>query len=100
MGGSKIPKWNHKTGLYPTRVITSQRYTNRPIRIIGRFFIHITYSLNDTNIMQKREQTLSPIGEVITAERKALGIRVVDFCREAHVSRVTYYELLKGNTTP
>ncbi len=25
--------------------------------------------------MQKREQTLSPIGEVITAERKALGIR-------------------------
>ena len=50
--------------------------------------------------MQQREQTLSPIGEVITAERKALGIRVVDFCREAHISRVTYYELLKGNTTP
>ena len=50
--------------------------------------------------MQKRMQTLSPIGEVITAERKALGIRVVDFCREAHISRVTYYELLKGNTIP
>ena len=54
----------------------------------------------DLYIMQKRMQTLSPIGEVITAERKALGIRVVDFCREAHISRVTYYELLKGNTTP
>ena len=50
--------------------------------------------------MPKRMQTLSPIGEVITAERKALGIRVVDFCREAHISRVTYYELLKGNNTP
>ena len=50
--------------------------------------------------MQKRMQTLSPIGEVITAERIALGIRVVDFCREAHISRVTYYELLKGNATP
>ena len=50
--------------------------------------------------MQKRMQTLSPIGEVIVAERKALGIRVVDFCREAHISRVTYYELLKGNTIP
>ena len=50
--------------------------------------------------MQKRMQTLSPIGEVITAERKALGIRVVDFCREAHISRVTYYSLLKGNNTP
>ena len=45
-------------------------------------------------------QTLSPIGEVITAERKALGIRVVDFCREAHISRVTYYSLLKGNDIP
>ena len=50
--------------------------------------------------MQKRKQTLSPIGEVTTAERKALGIRVVDFCREAHISRVTYYELLKGNAIP
>ena len=50
--------------------------------------------------MPKREQTLSPIGEVIVAERKALGIRVVDFCHEAHISRVTYYELLKGNNTP
>ena len=50
--------------------------------------------------MPKRMQTLSPIGEVITAERKALGIRVVDFCREAHISRVTYYSLLKGNNTP
>ena len=37
---------------------------------------------------------------VLTTERKALGIRVVDFCREAHISRVTYYELLKGNATP
>ena len=37
---------------------------------------------------------------LINSERKALGIRVVDFCREAHISRVTYYELLKGNNTP
>ena len=45
--------------------------------------------------MQKRKQTLSPIGEVITAERKALGIRVVDFCREAHISRKTTTSCLK-----
>ena len=50
--------------------------------------------------MGKRLTNLSPMGEVIASELATLQVTVVDFCREAHISRVTYYELLKGNTTP
>ena len=50
--------------------------------------------------MGKRLTNLSPMGEVIASELATLQVTVVDFCREAHISRVTYYELLKGNATP
>ena len=50
--------------------------------------------------MGKRLTNLSPVGEVIASELAALKVTVVDFCHEAHISRVTYYELLKGNNTP
>ena len=50
--------------------------------------------------MGKRLTDLSPVGEVIASELATLQVTIVDFCREAHISRVTYYELLKGNNTP
>jgi hypothetical protein len=50
--------------------------------------------------MGKRLTDLSPAGKLIASELTILQVTVVDFCREAHISRVTYYELLKGNATP
>ena len=50
--------------------------------------------------MGKRLTDLSPVGEVIASELATLQVTIVDFCREAHISRVTYYSLLKGNTIP
>ena len=50
--------------------------------------------------MGKRLTNLSPVGKLIASELTMLQVAVVDFCREAHISRVTYYELLKGNDTP
>ena len=52
-----------------------------------------------TIIMGKRLTNLSPVGEVIASELAALQVTVVDFCREAHISRVTYYKLLFGKTS-
>ena len=48
--------------------------------------------------MGKRLTNLSPVGEVVASELAALQVTVVDFCREAHISRVTYYKLLFGKT--
>lgn len=49
--------------------------------------------------MGKRLTNLSPVGEVIAGELATLQVTVVDFCREAHISRVTYYKLLFGKTS-
>ena len=49
--------------------------------------------------MGKRLTNLSPVGEVIASELAALQVTVVDFCREAHISGVTYYKLLFGKTS-
>ena len=49
--------------------------------------------------MGKRLTNLSPVGEVVASELAALQVTVVDFCREAHISRVTYYKLLFGKTS-
>ena len=50
--------------------------------------------------MGNRLTNLSPVGEVIASELATLQVTIVDFCREAHISRVTYYSLLKGNNIP
>ncbi len=50
--------------------------------------------------MGKRLKNLSPLGRVIADEVVYLGIRVRNLCAMAHISKTTYYELLKGNATP
>ena len=69
-------------------------------------FVQNFTDIDDKMIKKANEEgvTVKDIADRYIAEyytdAKALGIRVVDFCREAHISRVTYYELLKGNDTP
>ena len=46
--------------------------------------------------MGKRLQQLPPVGSVIADEVKALGIKVKDLCAMAHISRTSYYALIKG----
>lgn len=50
--------------------------------------------------MGKRLKNLSPLGRVIADEVVCLGIRVRNLCAMAHISKTTYYELLKGNAIP
>ena len=51
-------------------------------------------------IMGKRLKNLSPLGRVIADEVVCLGISVRNLCAMAHISKTTYYELLKGNAIP
>ena len=46
--------------------------------------------------MGKRLQHLPPMGSVIADEVKALGIKVKDLCAMAHISKASYYALIKG----
>ena len=46
--------------------------------------------------MGKRLQQLPPVGRVIADEVKTLGIKVKDLCAMAHISKDSYYALLKG----
>ena len=50
--------------------------------------------------MGKRLKNLSPLGRVIADEVVCLGISVRNLCAMAHISKTTYYELLKGNPIP
>ena len=50
--------------------------------------------------MGKRLKNLPPLGQVIADEVKALGISVRDLCAMAHISKTSYYRLLKANNTP
>ena len=50
--------------------------------------------------MGKRLQNLPPLGQVIADEVATLGISVRDLCAMAHISKTSYYRLLKANNTP
>ena len=50
--------------------------------------------------MGKRLQNLPPLGQVIADEVAYLGISVRDLCAMAHISKTSYYRLLKANNTP
>ena len=52
-----------------------------------------------TIIMGKRPENLPPLGQVIADEVKALGISVRDLCAMAHISKDSYYTLIKGALT-
>ena len=49
--------------------------------------------------MGKRLKNLPPLGQVIADEVKALGISVRDLCAMAHISKDSYYTLIKGALT-
>ena len=46
--------------------------------------------------MGRRLQNLPPVGRVIADEVKTLGIKVKDLCAMAHISKDSYYALIKG----
>ena len=50
--------------------------------------------------MGKRLKNLPPLGQVIADEVAYLGISVRDLCAMAHISKTSYYRLLKANNTP
>ena len=49
--------------------------------------------------MGKRLNNLPPLGNVIADEVKALGISVRNLCATAHISKDSYYTLIKGALT-
>ena len=53
-----------------------------------------------TLFMGKRLKNLPPLGQVIADEVAYLGISVRDLCAMAHISKDSYYRLLKANNTP
>ncbi|MBQ8501348.1 MAG: hypothetical protein IJ494_03440 [Bacteroides sp.] len=48
--------------------------------------------------MTKSSETYCPLGRFIDAERRHCGIAVSDFCRQARISKKTYYKILSGKT--
>ena len=52
-----------------------------------------------TLFMGKRLNNLPPLGNVIADEVKALGISVRNLCAMAHISKDSYYTLIKGALT-
>ena len=50
--------------------------------------------------MGKRLENLPLVGQVIADEVVTLGISVRALCTIAHISKKTYYSLLKGNDIP
>ena len=50
--------------------------------------------------MGKRLQNLPLVGQVIADEVANLGISVRALCATAHISKKSYYNLLKGNGNP
>ena len=52
-----------------------------------------------TLFMGKRLNNLPPLGNVIADEVKALGISVRNLCAMAHISKDSYYTLIKGDLT-
>jgi len=53
-----------------------------------------------TFFMGKRLQNLPLVGQVIADEVANLGISVRALCATAHISKKSYYNLLKGNGNP
>ena len=49
-----------------------------------------------TLFMGKRLNNLPPLGQVIADEVAYLGISVRDLCAMAHISKDSYYTLIKG----
>ena len=49
--------------------------------------------------MGKRLKNLPPLGQVIADEVAYLGISVRDLCAMAHISKDSYYALIKGALT-
>ena len=56
--------------------------------------------LSTINCQLKKVLLATVKGDVIADEVVCLGISVRNLCAMAHISKTTYYELLKGNTTP
>ena len=52
-----------------------------------------------TLFMGKRLKNLPPLGQVIADEVAYLGISVRDLCAMAHISKDSYYTLIKGALT-
>ena len=52
-----------------------------------------------TLFMGKRLKDLPPLGQVIADEVAYLGISVRDLCAMAHISKDSYYTLIKGALT-
>ena len=52
-----------------------------------------------TLFMGKRLNNLPPLGQVIADEVAYLGISVRDLCAMAHISKDSYYTLIKGALT-
>ena len=52
-----------------------------------------------TLFMGKRLKDLPPLGQVIADEVTYLGISVRDLCAMAHISKDSYYTLIKGALT-
>ena len=50
--------------------------------------------------MGKRLENLPLVGKVIADEVANLGISVRALCATAHISKKSYYNLLKGNSIP
>lgn len=53
-----------------------------------------------TFFMGKRLENLPLMGQVIADEVAYLGISVRALCATAHISKKSYYNLLKGNDNP
>ena len=50
--------------------------------------------------MGKRLENLPLVGQVIADEVATLGISVRALCATVHISKKSYYNLLKGNSIP